>query len=144
MLVDEDWVVDVLHDDVSVANVRHIRLERGSPALDPQPIVGAIEHTVLDPDVAHVELIGVLPEAPDADPVARSAPDTVYVDLTAPRAERDAVIPSGDDRVGDLDVFRVAEVDPISVGALRRGDDAEALELDVGAPQHVHVEVLAV
>lgn len=105
LLVDHDGVVDVLHDDVVVGDIVHLQLNVRSPRLDPQSIVRAGELAVLNREPADIVLIRVLPEAPNADPVSRAAPDSENLNVLAPRSHGDAVVPSGDDGVNDPDVL---------------------------------------
>lgn len=117
---------------------------RIGPGLDPDSILCARERAVPDIHALHRLFVRVLSEAADADPMSRPAIDAGDGDLLASIAEGDAVVAGFDVGVGDVDSDGSSNVDPVCVEALSWGRDREVVEGQVVAPQHVHVELLAV
>lgn len=72
--------------------------------------------------------------------VPGAAFDVLDEDVLAACANGDAVVPGGDDGVGDLDVGGVAEMDAVGVGAVLRGGDGHVCDLYVSAVDHLAVE----
>ncbi len=144
MLVDDDGVGDVGHDDVPERDVERAARRRPGPRLDAEPVGGAHHGAVPDDQAAHVALAFLPPEAPHADPVARPARDAGDHHAGGPGPDGDAVVAGADEGVGDGDVAGQPHVDPVRVAARRRRLDAEALRRDVAAPVEVEVEAPAV
>lgn len=83
-------------------------------------------------------------QASHADPMPQSALHPGYVNLFGPIPNGDAVVPSPDDCVSDVEPINLGNVDPIGVGVVSWCGHCEAKEGDVLASQYIHVEVLAV
>lgn len=65
LLVDDDRVLDIVHNDVMEDELRSRTGRRTWPRLDSHSILSASQRAVLHRDPSHVCLIWVLPKAPD-------------------------------------------------------------------------------
>ena len=98
LLVDEDWVGNVLDNDILEMNIR------GSggascrrPCLDPQSVVSLLESAVHDPNAANILLFAVPSKASDTDSMSWTARDFLHVKVTRPISNGDAVVSGGDE-----------------------------------------------
>lgn len=89
-------------------------------------------------------LIAVLPQAANANAMARAAGDFGDVNVSTPRPERDAVISGAYLRPRDIYVPRLTDVNPIRVGAVFRCNDFKASEVHAVAFEDNYVKKLAV
>lgn len=144
MLIDDDCIADVLHDDVLVRDVRDKARGRRREGLDPQPVLGSDESGVGDPDPLDGLLRRVSPQAPDADPMAWPASDARDVHVCGPVAYGDAIVASGDVGVGDQDVVGDSDVDSVGIGAVAWGCEVDVLDTHALTPVHGDVDFLAV
>lgn len=119
VLVYYDAVPDVLHVDTVKSDPRD-RSHSALPCLDPEPVVGVPDHTILHCYVGHTRFCIVNSKAPDAYAVAVPAGDVLDVDVGASGPDRNAIITVGDDGVVYGDGFGVLNVDSVGVGAVRR------------------------
>lgn len=76
--------------------------------------------------------------------MARATPNALDPQVLSTRANRDAVIPSGDVRVKNQDVRRELDMDSIRVGAVAVGLHSQPLNANIPAPVYGDVEHLAV
>jgi hypothetical protein len=85
---------------------------------------------------------GILPLLPYS--VTRSAGEAVDGDEAAPGADGDAVVARGDNRVGDLHVLALPDVDAVRVGAVPGGNDGQLLHPDgpAGDDHDVHLRAV--
>lgn len=145
LLVDDDGVASILHGEILEMQIRDLHGAGGRrPCLDPDAVLRVDEGAAGDEDPRHVFLIGVLPQAADADPVAWPAGDVLDVHLRELVSHGDAVVSRGNHRVRDVHHVGTRHVDPVRVGAVPGGGYREPDEGDVHAGYAVDVEVLAV
>ena len=145
LLVDDDGVVDLPHDDV-------LEDEAGdgggpgaaAPRLDAHAVGGAGEGAVGHAQPADVLLAGVPAEAADADAVPGAARHPGHHHVGGARADGDAVVAGGHGRVRDAHVGGALDVHAVRVGAAPRRPDAHAVDRHVVAAHHRDVEELAV
>lgn len=143
-LVYEHRVGDIVHLDVLEMHVGGRADRRCGPCLNPHAIGPAADGAILDKDTHHGLFVRVLPEAADADAVARTAVHPLDKDLLAPVTNGDAIVPGLDGGVNNIDPDRSSDVDPVCVEAVARRGHGEMLERHVLAAQDVYVELLAI
>jgi len=145
LLVDEDWVANVLEDNILEMN---IGCGGGAscrgPCLDPQPVVSLLKSAVDDLNAADILLVSVPSKTPDTDSVSRTACDLLHVKVLHPISDGDTIVSGGDERVKDLDSVTSSQMDSISVGTVFWGDDLDVIHGHVLGSQHVDVEVLGI
>lgn len=145
LLVDEDWVANVLDDDILEMDIRGGGgASCRGPCLDSQPVVSLLESAVDDLNAADVLLVSVPSKASDTDTVSWTACNFLHVKVLHPISNGDAIVSGGDERVKDLDSVTSSQMDPISVGTLLWSDDLDVIHGHVLGSQHVDVEVLCI
>lgn len=115
-LVYNNRVSNIIHNNPLKAHVRRHAVSRIRPRLNPNAVIGVGERAISHGDPFDGLLIGVLPEAADADAVAGGPTgDPLHSDLLAPVPEGDAVVASLDFGVGYAEVEGAADVDAVCV-----------------------------
>lgn len=144
-LVDDDGIVDVVHDDIFEFDVGGGNADgRRLPWLDSYTVGGVGEGAIYNVYPRHIMLVAVLPQAANADAMAGAAGDFGDVDVLSPRPERDAVVSGAYLRFRDLYVLRFTDVNPIRVGAITWCSDFNASDVHAVALEDDYVEELAI
>ena len=145
LLVDEDWVGNVLDNDILEMNIR------GSggascrrPCLDPQSVVSLLESAVYDSNAADILFVSVPSKASDTDSMSWTARDFLHVKVLHPISNGYTVVSGGDECVKDLDSVTSSQMDTVSVGTVFWGNDVDVIHGHVLGTEHVDVEVLGI
>jgi len=145
LLVDDNGVLDVLHDHVLENHVCGVAFGRGVlPCLDANAVRGAREGHVADVDPCDVALAGIPTQAADTHAVAGAALHAGNLHVVVALTDGDAVVARADARVRDLYAAAALDVDAIRVGTVGRRADLEPAHPDVLDRQQRHVEELGI
>ena len=140
MLIDDDGVLDTIHGYIFESDFISGQRRRRVVALD-SCAVGRLGHgAAREGDVPNAQFIGTLAKTPDGKSVSGPAFESFDEDVFAAGANGDAIVSGSNDRVGDLDVSGIAEMDSVGVRAILGGGDGEASHLDIDAVDKLAME----
>ncbi|KAG6395344.1 hypothetical protein SASPL_145987 [Salvia splendens] len=144
MLIDDDRIFHVIYYIALECDIGNKARWGGPERLDPEPVFGVFEIAIGYSNRPDFLLPVVLPEAPDADAVARAAVDPGDVHVGDSVSDGDAVVSGGDGCTDDSDVVGFSEVDAVRVGAVGRGRGTDVFYGHRVAVVDVEVELFAV
>lgn len=140
MLIDDDGVLNAVHDDILESDGGSGEDGGVVVALDSCAVGGALAGAVDEGEVLHAQLIGPLPQAPNSQAVPGPAFQVLYVHVGAAGADGHAVVARSDGGVDDVHVGGIAQVDSVGVGAVFGGSDRHPGYLHSHAVDHFAVE----
>ena len=145
LLIYDDWVSDIDHLEILESKIRNsVPWRRRSPCLDTNPIARTGKDRVPNWYFINALLIFKPPKASNADPMTRSALDTIDIQVGGSWQDRDAVVAGSNEDVVNLHVVRRANLDPVGVRAIFRSPNTDTCNLKIFHGEEVEVAHFAV